>query len=83
MTTEADQQALRQAIEAAFARVDRESARQVTRELERLVRQVSDPAARARYEGALDALPDMLRHAGSQDDGPRRAEGPARPRKPR
>ncbi|MEB3330380.1 MAG: hypothetical protein VKQ33_14235 [Candidatus Sericytochromatia bacterium] len=60
-----DQAVLRRAIEAAFARADRRSLRAVTRELEGLIGRVEDPRLRARYEGALDALSEMVRH----DDG--------------
>jgi hypothetical protein len=62
-----DQTALRAAIEAAFARADRLNVRAVTRELEALIARLSDGRQRARYEGALDALPEMVRHAGGAD----------------
>lgn len=60
-----DQVALKKAIEAAFARADRTNVREVSREIERLLRQLDDPALRARYEGAVDLLPDMVKHGGA------------------
>jgi hypothetical protein len=58
---------LRAAIEAAFARADRLNVRAVTREIEGLIARLSDSRQRARYAGALDALPEMVRHAGGAD----------------
>lgn len=66
-----DQTQLRSEIEAAFARADLANVREVTRALEKLVRQVEDAAVRRRYEAAIDALPDMVKHlnAGSSATG--------------
>lgn len=57
-----DQDALIQLIETRFAEADRENLRHISRELERLVRQVQDRALKSRYESALDQLPDMVAH---------------------
>lgn len=60
-----DQAELRRAIEAGFARADRENVRPVSRELARLIVRLEDPRLRARYEGALDLLAEMVRHGDS------------------
>lgn len=57
-----EQAALQKAVEAAFARADRTNVRETTREIWRLLQQLNDRALRARYEGALDALPEMVKH---------------------
>lgn len=62
-----DQAALQRAIEAAFARADRTNVREVSRALGRLIDQLTDRALRTRYEGALDALPEMVKHGGEGD----------------
>lgn len=62
-----DQAELKKAIEAAFARADRTNVRDVSREIEKLLRQLEDPALRRRYEGAVDLLPDMVKHGGSDE----------------
>ena len=59
-----DQEEQIRGIEAAFAKANRANLREVTRELERLIRELQDPALRARYEGAVDLLPDMIKHGG-------------------
>ncbi len=64
---ESEQAALQRAIEAAFARADRANLREVTREIWRLLKLLDDPAQRQRYEGALDALPEMVKHGGEAD----------------
>ena len=53
-------------IEALFANVDAASLRLTTRKLEQLVRQVTDPVVRKRYEAAIDALPEMVAHDGRE-----------------
>lgn len=63
-----EQEEVQRAIEAAFAKADRSNVRDVTREIERLIRRLDDKALRARYESAVDLLPDMVKHAGSDDD---------------
>ena len=57
-----DQTALIELIETRFREADPANLRYVTRELERLVRQIEDPRTRARYEGALDGLAEMVDH---------------------
>lgn len=57
-----DQEQLLSEIEGLFGKVDVTSLRVMTRQLEKLVGQVTDPLARRRYEAAIDALPDMLSH---------------------
>lgn len=47
-------------IEARFASAEPANARLVSRELERLVRQLEDEGTRKRYEAAIDQLPDMV-----------------------
>lgn len=49
-------------IEKHFAEATPQNVRQVSRELERLVRRLQDPALRRRYEAAIDQLPDMVAH---------------------
>lgn len=61
-----DQAELKKAIEAAFARADRTNVREVSREIERMLRQLEDPALRRRYEGAVDLLPDMVKHGDAE-----------------
>ena len=62
-----EQDDLQRAIEAAFAKADRANLRDVTREIERLLKRLDDKALRARYESAVDLLPDMVKHAGTDD----------------
>lgn len=62
-----EQDQVQRAIEAAFAMADRTNVRALSREIEKLIRQLTDPALRARYEGAVDLLPDIVKHAGSAD----------------
>lgn len=57
-----DQDELIREIEALFATANRTNIRDVSRKLERQVRQVHDPVQRARYESAIDLLPDMVKH---------------------
>ena len=57
-----DQTLLLQEIEKRFADANPGNLRQVSRELERLVRDVSDRQVRARYEAAIDQLPEMVKH---------------------
>lgn len=57
-----DQTALIELIETRFREVAPANLRYVTRELERLVRQIEDPRTRVRYEGALDNLAEMVDH---------------------
>ena len=53
-------------IETLFANVDAASLRLTSRKLEQLVRQVTDPVVRKRYEAAIDALPEMVAHDGRE-----------------
>jgi hypothetical protein len=62
-----DQDELQRAIEAQFAKADSKNLREVSRELEKLVRYVQDRAMRTRYEHAIDLLPDMVKHGGRED----------------
>ncbi|HEY9722632.1 MAG TPA: hypothetical protein V6D47_11490 [Oscillatoriaceae cyanobacterium] len=54
--------ALLEQIEKHFAEATPQNVRYVSRQLERLVRQLPDPALRKRYEAAIDQLPDMVAH---------------------
>lgn len=56
-------------IEALFAAASKTNLRDTSRKLERLVRQVQDRALRTRYEGAIDHLPDMVKHLDEQQRG--------------
>jgi hypothetical protein len=62
-----DQGALCRSIEEAFSRADRQNLRAVTRDLAGLIARLTDGRLRARYEGALDALPDMVRHGDGRE----------------
>ena len=64
MTTPLNQEQLIAQIEALFARADAASLREVSRQLEKLVRQIEDEGTRKRYEAAIDQLPDMVKHLG-------------------
>lgn len=57
-----DQSELTRQIEALFGEATPQNVRDVSRRLERLVRQIADPRTRARYEGAIDHLPEMVAH---------------------
>jgi hypothetical protein len=57
-----DQAQLIQDIEKLFADATPANLRPTTRQLERLVREVGDRATRARYEAAIDHLPEMVKH---------------------
>jgi hypothetical protein len=57
-----DQDQLFRDIEKLFAEATPGNLRYATRDLEKLVRQVEDPAMRKRYEAAIDMLPDMVDH---------------------
>jgi hypothetical protein len=54
-------------IEALFASADAKNLRNVTRDLEKLVRQLIDPVTRRQYEAAIDQLPDIVAHSGEKE----------------
>ena len=56
-----EQEQLRAEIEKLFAEADEQNVRYVSRNLERLVRQVDDPVVKARYEKAIDHLVEMVK----------------------
>lgn len=49
-------------IERAFAEATKANLRPTQKALERLIPQLKDPAAKARYFQALDHLPDLVAH---------------------
>lgn len=61
-----DQSLLQDEIEKRFAEADPANLRQITRDLEKLVRDVEDRQLRARYEAAIDQLPEMVKHLSEQ-----------------
>lgn len=60
--TENQEGALQRRIEELFATADTQNVRHVSRQLEQLVRQLTDPATKRRYEAAIDQLPDIVEH---------------------
>jgi hypothetical protein len=54
-------------IEELFATAELKNLRNVTRDLEKLVRQLVDPVTKRRYEAAIDQLPDIVAHSGERD----------------
>lgn len=61
-----EQPQLIQEIEKLFADATPENLRMTTRSLEKLVRDVADRPTRARYESAIDLLPEMVKHLSEQ-----------------
>jgi cell division protein FtsB len=61
------QEQLERDIEKLFAEATSENLRQTSRQLETLVRKLSDPRIRAQYEAAIDQLSDMVKHTVDKD----------------
>ena len=57
-----EQDQLIAAIEKLFAEAETDNVRHVSRQLERLVRDVADPLVRSRYEKAIDHLPEIVKY---------------------
>ncbi|MEB3196263.1 MAG: hypothetical protein VKP62_03575 [Candidatus Sericytochromatia bacterium] len=55
-------------IEKGFAEVTARNLRTQQRALNALIARLPDPRERARYEAALDLLPDMLKHDSSANE---------------